>query len=77
MLNDLAKAMNVSASSIDLGDLYDCLQASLCHSHSIPSGITFDLYNRVVAEATYAEQQLYNYPDPVSYGQACMGYVTF
>jgi hypothetical protein len=77
LLHELGKALNVSASSIDLDDLYDCLQASLCHLHSIPSGITFDLYNRVVAEATYAEHQLYNYPDPVSYGQACMGYVVY
>jgi hypothetical protein len=75
LLHELGKALNVSASSIDLDDLYDCLQASLCHLHSIPSGITFDLYNRVVAEATYAEHQLYNYPDPVSYGQACMGFL--
>ena len=46
----------------DIFELFDCLNVFLCHEVPIPSGITEDLYKRVVDEVTYIFYQMYSYP---------------
>ena len=46
----------------DVFKLFDCLNVYKCHGVAIPPGITDDLYDRIVNEATYVLYNMYAYP---------------
>jgi hypothetical protein len=54
-------------------DIFDCFQAHLCHNFSLPVSVSYDLYQRVVAEQTYFYGATYYYPDRASAGKVGVG----
>lgn len=53
--------------------LFDCFQAHLCHNFSLPAAVSYDLYQRVVAEQTYFYGATYRFPDRISAGKVNVG----
>ena len=54
--------------------LFDCLNVYKCHEVDTPSGITQELYQRVVDEVTYVFYQMYAYPTPSEAAKVGIGF---
>jgi len=60
--------------AVDLNYAFDCLNTHLCHDYPIPSGVSEDLYNRMMTELVYDTLILFNYPNTTYSSQLGTGF---
>lgn len=75
LMVQLGAILGKNASDIVLGDMFDCFQASMCHLLPLPSGVTFDLYKRVIHDVEYMFQQMYNFPNRIDFCRVNVGFL--
>jgi hypothetical protein len=56
-------------------NVFDCLNSHICHNMPIPAGVDQQLYEEIVAEATWNWRSQFSYPDIVSNSQAGIGHL--
>lgn len=56
-------------------NVFDCLNSHICHNMPIPSGVDQQLYEEIVAEATWNWRAQFSYPDIVSNARAGIGHL--
>lgn len=78
LLKQVATAIGEDASwanDASIVSVFDCLNSHLCHDFDIPEGFTQELYEAVVAEATYNWRQQFSYPTVQANAQAGIGFI--
>jgi len=71
-----AKSVFGFSASYNWKGVFDCVQSNLCHNHTLPSGLSQNLYNRIMTDHFESNKMLYNFVDRTSgftYAQIAMG----